>query len=314
MDFPIDPDSPIPLYHQIAEAIRTAIQAGRLAPGDALEPMRRAAEIWGVNMHTVRHAYAALARDGLIRRNRGPRGTRVVGRDSPDRQESAPGVESFLERIKAEAARRYGLGPADLLAALGTRVARADAEGPVVYVVECSTWQCASHAREIESRFQVEARPWPLFRSGEPPAGPILSTYFHYNDIRRRWPRRLPRIHFLTIYPDPEIRERLRGRRRIVVCELDAATTDAVAADLSALLPEGGTKVEPMVVETPSQISLRSKNGPPILFAPRVWAKLPEKMRRHPRAIEIRYVLDGSELTQLAGKLQWRSKQEGAAA
>ena len=66
MKLKVDPESPVPLYHQIAEGLRAAIEAGALAPGDALDPMRQAAETWGVNIHTVRHAYAALAREGLI--------------------------------------------------------------------------------------------------------------------------------------------------------------------------------------------------------------------------------------------------------
>ena len=52
----IDPKSPVPLYYQIAQAIRAQIEAGSIAPGDVLEPLRKAAESWGVNLHTVRHA------------------------------------------------------------------------------------------------------------------------------------------------------------------------------------------------------------------------------------------------------------------
>ena len=58
-----DPQSPVPLYHQIAEALRARMERGELRAGDALEPMRQAAERFGVNLHTVRHAYTALARD-----------------------------------------------------------------------------------------------------------------------------------------------------------------------------------------------------------------------------------------------------------
>ena len=40
----IDPESPVPLYHQIAQAIRAQMERAELRPGDALEPMRQAAE------------------------------------------------------------------------------------------------------------------------------------------------------------------------------------------------------------------------------------------------------------------------------
>ena len=73
MNIKVHGESPVPLYHQIAEALRASIEAGKLNPGDALQPMRQAAERWGVNIHTVRHAYAALAREGLVERSRGRR-------------------------------------------------------------------------------------------------------------------------------------------------------------------------------------------------------------------------------------------------
>src|SRR4051812_924277 len=63
----LDPSSPIPLYHQLAEAVRAEIAAGTLEPGDRLPPLRVAADAWGVNLHTVRHAYRALADAGLVR-------------------------------------------------------------------------------------------------------------------------------------------------------------------------------------------------------------------------------------------------------
>ncbi|NUS48333.1 MAG: GntR family transcriptional regulator, partial [Gemmatimonadaceae bacterium] len=63
----LNPSSPIPLYHQLAEAIRAEIAAGTLAPGDRLPPLRAGADVWGVNLHTVRHAYRALAESGLVR-------------------------------------------------------------------------------------------------------------------------------------------------------------------------------------------------------------------------------------------------------
>jgi DNA-binding transcriptional regulator YhcF (GntR family) len=314
MEIRIDPDSPIPLYHQIAEAIRAAIEAGSLSPGDALEPMRRAAETWRVNIHTVRHAYAALARDGLIERSRGPRGTRVVGGGTPGGSPKTDrNLEEFLSGICREATDRFGLGSAELAACLDARTTGRRSEKPVVYVVECSLWQCESHGRELSARFRVEARPWPLSRVGEPPAGPVISTFFHYNDLRRQWPRRLPQIHFLTITPDPGIRKSLAGVKRVLICERDAATAETLVGDLSTLFGEREIEIEPLVLKSPAAAPLRSRTGPPILFAPRVWAMLSEKTRSHPRARQLRYVLDSNELTALGYRLQWQPRTGAAA-
>ena len=304
MKLKVDPESPVPLYHQIAEGLRAAIAAGALSPGDALEPMRQAAETWGVNIHTVRHAYAALARDGLIERNRGPRGTRVL--EPPKaRRDPRPDLDGFITRVLSEASRRFGLAPAELAAALGARPSARRSKRPTVHVVECSEWQCRAHAGEVEARFHVDARPWTLDRKAEPPDGPVISTYFHYNDIRRMWPRRLGQVRFITIYPDPALRGPLAEARRVIVCERDASTAEAVAADLAALFGSRTVEIEPRVVTGDPASVLDSSDGPPVFFAPRIWAALPEKARSHPRALELRYVLDETELLEMGRTLGW---------
>ena len=123
----VDPESPVPLYHQIAEAIRAQMERGELAPGDALEPMRRAADQWGVNLHTVRHAYAALAREGLLEM-RSARGTRVthevekLRRRAPTTKVPDEGVDGFVERFLREVI--DGRSPEELIAAAEASGAR----------------------------------------------------------------------------------------------------------------------------------------------------------------------------------------------
>ena len=306
----IDHASPVPLYHQIAEALRGAIEAGEIAPGDALEPMRRAAETWGVHLHTVRHAYAALAREGLVELKRGPLGTRVLG--AARRSAHSESRRSFLDRVASEAFDLHGLTAADLAAAFSDRAASHDAPFPYVYVVECSERQCRCHARQIESRFRVEARIWPLCRS-EPPDGAVISTYFHYNDIRKLWPRRFQEVCFLTIFPDPRLKEELAGASRLRVFERDPSTADAIAADLVALFGGESVEVEPRVLADVAELSLGGEGEPPALFPPRVWADLPPEIQRHARALELRYVLDSSELADLGRSFRWLRRDDAAA-
>lgn len=63
--------SPVPIYHQIQEQLREAIQFGDLKPGDALPNEQDFATELGISRMTVRHALTELAREGLIRRERG---------------------------------------------------------------------------------------------------------------------------------------------------------------------------------------------------------------------------------------------------
>jgi DNA-binding transcriptional regulator YhcF (GntR family) len=302
-------DSPVPLYFQIAEAIRSRIANGELAPGDALEPLREAADRLGVNPHTVRHAYTALAREGLLEPGRGLRPTRVSA--SARLAGTTPDTTTFIRRVIDQAARDHGLTPHELIDRIRSTVELA-ASRPLVWVMECSRSQCESHAGEIVRRFGVDARPWPLDAIGAPGAGAWLATYFHYNDIRRRWPNRLAQVNFLTIRPAVElidiVRERgaATGCTQLWLCERDLPTAETIAADWSAMEWADRPRLEVVVSRTPAaEIERAAAANAVVLFPPRVWSELTDAQRCSPRAVELRYEFDASELKRLGERLGW---------
>ena len=61
-----DRRSPVPLYYQLAAAIRESIRAGVLAPGAQLPAERELAERTGISRMTARQALADLARGGDV--------------------------------------------------------------------------------------------------------------------------------------------------------------------------------------------------------------------------------------------------------
>lgn len=84
LDIDIDRNSPVPLWHQISEAIGEQIRNGHLAGGERLENEKDLAARLGLSRPTVRHAMEALVRQGIVVRKQGI-GTQVVqprpGRD-----------------------------------------------------------------------------------------------------------------------------------------------------------------------------------------------------------------------------------------
>lgn len=94
----IDPDSVVPLYHQIKQNLREMIENEILKGGELLPSERELGEIYGVNRLTVRQALNDLVSEGALRRQRGvgtfvaePKLTHALGR-----------VLGFSERIRAE--------------------------------------------------------------------------------------------------------------------------------------------------------------------------------------------------------------------
>ena len=67
----IDPGSHVPIYLQIAEAIRAAVAAGVYRPGEVLPSLRAMATEIHVNPNTVQRAYDELERAGLVYSQRG---------------------------------------------------------------------------------------------------------------------------------------------------------------------------------------------------------------------------------------------------
>jgi len=67
----VDRTSDVPLYHQLAEQFRAAIESGRLRPGDPFENEVLLAQRLGLARPTIRRALADLVDRGLLVRRRG---------------------------------------------------------------------------------------------------------------------------------------------------------------------------------------------------------------------------------------------------
>jgi DNA-binding GntR family transcriptional regulator len=68
---PLDRNSPVPLYFQIAENLKQAISDGMLKPGERLDNELDLTERLGVSRPTVRQAVQRLVDQGLVVRRRG---------------------------------------------------------------------------------------------------------------------------------------------------------------------------------------------------------------------------------------------------
>lgn len=77
LDIPLDRGSPVPLYFQVAEQLRRAIDAGDLPPGTRLDNEIALADRLGLSRPTMRRAIEYLVDQGLLVRKRGV-GTQVV--------------------------------------------------------------------------------------------------------------------------------------------------------------------------------------------------------------------------------------------
>lgn len=83
MDVRLDPDSAVPIYLQVVNAIKHQVAAGQLVPGQQLPTVRQLATDLRVNPNTIARAYDVLDADRVITTQQG-RGTYV--REQPDQE------------------------------------------------------------------------------------------------------------------------------------------------------------------------------------------------------------------------------------
>lgn len=307
---PLDPRSPIPLYAQLAERIRFEIGTGELATGALLPPLRSAAKRWGVNLHTVRRAYAVLAEKGLVRTDP-QRGTEVLGRVGAT---GVDPVDWFVSRMVTEAYERHGLSVEELKLRLDRWGNRSGRTGePRVSVVDRGESEASALAAQLRARWEVAAEPWSLERPGVPPSGTLVAAMRHYEEIRMRWPERFEDVRFVGTRPDPSIAARVvsspRSVIRAVLCERELPMANSAAADVRRVLPPGRVDVVPHVVSRAGELlSFVPDSVDGVLFPPRIWSELTPAERSHAKAIEIRYVFDPRDLERLSAELGWAAR------
>jgi GntR family transcriptional regulator len=130
MLFRSNPSSGVPVYLQLIEQVKHAIDVGALRPGDQLPAIRRLAEDLVINPNTVAKAYRDLERDGLIDLRQGA-GAFVAERSDDGRiatmKAAQPVLEAALDRLLAS-----GVTPEEIRRLFDAEMSRLGADKPRV--------------------------------------------------------------------------------------------------------------------------------------------------------------------------------------
>jgi len=121
-------DGPVPLWHQIADRLRSAIEQGQFKLGEALPSEAKLNQRFGVSRTTARASLDRLEQEGLIRRRSG-KGSIVV---SPRVEQALNLLSSFAEDMQ-----RRGFKPSYATQSAG--LVPATAEVAEAFGVEPST-------------------------------------------------------------------------------------------------------------------------------------------------------------------------------
>jgi len=98
----VDQNSEVPIYVQVKNQIRLAVERGLLKPGTQLPTVRNLALELGINANTVTRIYADLEREGYLARKHGV-GTFAAdpAQGQPPESPGRPQLTETLRQLKA---------------------------------------------------------------------------------------------------------------------------------------------------------------------------------------------------------------------
>jgi GntR family transcriptional regulator len=96
--FMVDKTSPLPIYYQLEEEIKSLIENGELLPGDMIPSERELSEKYEISRMTVRQAINNLVNDGFLIRKQGV-GTFV---SKQKLEQKLKGLTSFSEDMRSK--------------------------------------------------------------------------------------------------------------------------------------------------------------------------------------------------------------------
>jgi DNA-binding transcriptional regulator YhcF (GntR family) len=218
------------------------IATGVWPPRHRLPSLREAARFWSVNGLTCLRAYHRLIDLGVVRSR--PRGGYFVAEDASVARLSRhqADFQQLYEMLQEQVRGRAGLSVLGAARAVAQLAEVRAAERPECAFVECTHFQAAGHAREVEARLRVPCASLMTAEiAGRRERIPdhvrtILTTHFHIGELSALADPPQLTVTAVPIEPAPSFLARLAASRatEVVVLALAAPLARSIARDLAA--------------------------------------------------------------------------------
>ncbi len=146
----VNPELDVPIYRQLVDTIRSAVNKGTLAPQEQLPTVQEMSEILGVARGTIKRAYDELEREGIVEKSQG-RGTFVryqPSRSGSSREQAMAAIDTLLDQLTG-----MGFTTAEVNIFLNLKLReRAEHEARVkVALVECNSENLTCMADQLRT-------------------------------------------------------------------------------------------------------------------------------------------------------------------
>lgn len=183
-----------PIYQQIVDSVSREIHTGALPPGYRLPTVREFSAEYGVSQGTIKHAYDALERLGLIDKTQG-RGTfvsdRSEGRPAGKKERTLAAIDHMLDEVQG-----IGMPLRDVRIYLELKLREREQLFRSVRVgaVDCSPEALAAMCRQISTIAHVDVYEYllgPVLDAPgrfDPGHDIVVTTPTHADDLHRKMP------------------------------------------------------------------------------------------------------------------------------
>jgi GntR family transcriptional regulator len=209
----LDTGSSTPIYRQLADQIRWLVELGELAHGSRLPSASQLATNLDVHRNTIQKAYRTLQRQNVIVTDH-RRGT-FVGSVKPLPRRASERLFQLMDQLVLEAERTNVDGP-DLATMVQVHATRLKAlRSRSVIFVECNATSLAHYQQEIEKTVGIGVQPVLLEDVTKAVATDtssfVVTTFFHYADVRRRLLGRGSELVAISVKPHLEVLQQLNS-------------------------------------------------------------------------------------------------------
>ncbi|GAA0485152.1 GntR family transcriptional regulator [Salinibacillus aidingensis] len=199
----INKNSPIPIYYQLEQEIKTFIESNIYAPGDFLPSERELAEKYEISRMTVRQAINNLVNEGLLYREKG-KGTFVAEKKF---EQDLSGLTSFSEEMN-----NRGLTPSSQL--LNFQLMYADRKVAAALNIDSSdlVYEMKRIRFADDEPVALEFTYTPQKRIGELTQEDIHMSFYEFMENKRQ---------FSIAYGDQSIEASLANEEEIQLLKID---------------------------------------------------------------------------------------------
>jgi len=286
----IDKSNKVPLYLQLKDLVKYYISTGTIQDGQQLPGVNALARELGINFETVRKAYKEIEREGLISMQRG-KGTVVtlhgasVPKVSPGISpavEPADAVKSVIKKLLHD-----GMDSAGIKKAIDKAFQRISKERSLQTVVftECNLHQVKEISKLLKNYLNLNVKPVLLKNlrnevqkviEGEEELAGVITTGFHFHEVRNILSDKPVNIHVLITQMSPETKQELdsfdKGAAFGFICR-DQESVSFFEDLLRTELGEG-IKLSCCYLEEESKIKDIIKSSDVLLVSPPVFTRI----------------------------------------